>query len=188
MCRGLGYEAAATKVAIVEAMYDLLYCYGASNAALGAVMVQADKFSQKEWNEFKLIESNVTLLCELRAKTYRMKETMQHQAVNAQDLFAAPDSSPCNLKDCLPVDSATLISHAGRLMDGVRDMWSVALSKQTVTVDNCSLSGWEAHLDELLDKPAIYEALILNAKYSELHKTNELLMSNIKLIKQITQD
>ena len=43
-------------------------------------------------------------------------------------------------------------------------------------------------MDVLLDKPELYKALVFNPQYAVLHKTNETLKNNLKMIAQLSKE
>ena len=186
--RCVDHEVVAQQFAIVYHVGDLLRSFGEAYQMGRVIMDKAESFGESDWDKYIIAESQVDALMNMRKDFMRFTEVCASIPALADVLSNSTDSSFDFFVGLIKFDFNDLKKEVIFFQDAVRDVWSVALSKQSCTVEAASVPGWSTKVDDILSDKTICESLVLNPKYGVLHSTNELLMKNIKMVTKVQKD
>ena len=167
--------------------------YDAAQTCLRTLTTKADAFTSEDWNSYCFPIEHANALMNLRREIFRYTETLSSCGNDCVALFKA--EAKAKSVQCTSLDGVFDWIEMGKIKDisselqnSVRDMWSVALEKQTNTLQATSIEGWTSQIDDLVDRKDVCTALVLNEDYASLHSTNETLLKNLRVIGKLLKD
>ena len=179
----------AQQLAIVYHVGDLLRSFGAADLMGRTAVDKAGSFEMSDWEKYIVADTHVEAVMNLRKDLMRFTEVCKASKPSPTEVLAkVTDPTFAHLVDLINFDLQDLNKEVVFFQDEMRDLWAVALTRQSQTVDDASLAGWTTKIDNLLTDKTLYEGLVLNPKYGKLHSINELLMKNLKSINKIQKD
>ena len=148
---------------------ELLRSYFSARRPFQASAAKADAFAKDEWNTYLFDQELGSVLSAMRKDIFRVEETIASK--DSAQLFVG-ETNPCTLDGLVKFDVADLNKEAKALEISIVDFWTIALDRQTLTVQTSSCEGWTAHLDDVIAHPEICKALVLNPAYKTLHQAS----------------
>lgn len=156
---------------------------------LQSTIDKADSFSVEDWMKYVVVDAHVDVLIDMRKHMLRFSEVCSSTKPSLSELFQVDINKELNVfNGMFNFDITQLTKSCTFLQDNLRDLWGVALAKQSEVVESASCPGWTSHLHDLLEQPKIIESLVCNPDYGTLHTANELLMKNLRLLSKINKD
>ena len=188
-CSAIGENHAQKQVAVVHVVGDLLQSFGNAREPFAELIQKASSFAKTDWTSFTIEEAHVTLMQELRKHLLRFKDISSTVQPSCKDLFKlTPDGKMNVFKDVFKFDLESLQHVVQKACDGVRDVWSKAVTAQQQLLQDVSVEGWTTHFDTILEHAALCEALVCNPQYGALHTTSEIMLKNLKFVIKINKD